>query len=123
MNHELVRKVSVIIGLLLARTNSPRLFADQKPIQVSEVDLRKAALRKVDPEYPAVARQIRLTGDVDLEISVDSTGAVDKVTILRGNTLLSGSSVQAIKKWRFSPFLVDGQPARATGTIKFNFQM
>ena len=99
----------------MARAGQPIVYADDKLLQVSETDLRKAALRKVDPDYPAVARQIRLTGEVQLQISVDASGVVEKVTVLRGNTLLSGSSVQAIKKWRFNPFVADGAPARAIG--------
>ena len=93
------------------------------PVHVTENELRGAARQKVEPDYPAVARQIRLIGDVELEITVDPTGAVQKVTVLRGNTLLSGSSVQAIKKWKFTPFQANGQPAPAVGPIKFSFQM
>lgn len=109
--------------LLVGGFNTPITRADDKVLQVKEQDLRTAATQKVDPEYPAVARQIRLTGDVELEISVDLEGVVDKVTVLRGNTLLSGSSMQAIRKWKFNPFRAEGQPVRAVGPIKFSFQM
>ena len=95
----------------------------EKILRVTESELRGAASQKIEPEYPAVARQIRLTGDVDLEVSIDNAGSVDKVTVLRGNTLLVGSSMQAIKRWKFTPFRVDGQAARAIGQIRFNFQM
>ena len=92
-------------------------------LRLSEKELRASATYKVDPEYPAVARQIRLTGDVELEISVDAVGAVETVKVLRGNTLLSGSSVQAAKRWKFKPFGQDGQGTRAVGPLVFNFQM
>ena len=95
----------------------------EKVLLVTEVDLRRAVIQKVEPEYPAVARQIRLTGDVELEISVDPTGSVDRVTVHSGDTLLSGSSVQAVRRWKFNPFRADGQTVRASGPIKFNFQM
>ncbi len=109
-----------MIGILWASRAAP---AQEKIIKVTESELRGAANQKIEPEYPAVARQIRLTGDVDLEVSIDNTGSVDKVTVLRGNTLLVGSSMQAIKRWKFVPFRVDGQIARAVGQIRFNFQM
>ncbi|MDQ2899561.1 MAG: energy transducer TonB [Acidobacteriota bacterium] len=94
-----------------------------KSLQVTEKDLRMAATYKVEPEYPAVARQIRLMGEVDLIVSVDPMGQVDKVVVLRGNTLLAGPSTQAVRKWKFNPFRADGQTARATGPVKFTFQM
>ena len=97
--------------------------SQEKTLKVTENELRSAASQKVEPEYPAVARQIRLTGGVDLEVSVDNTGSIDKVTVLSGNTLLVGPSMQAIKRWKFTPFRVDGQAARAVGQIRFNFQM
>jgi len=120
-----LRWLGVIVSLWIWLTVWPRPSrgADENVIQVSEQQLRKSANRKIEPEYPAVARQIRLTGEVELEITVDPQGTVDKVSVLRGNTLLTGSSVQAIKKWKFNPFRADGQPARAIGPIKFTFQM
>ena len=98
-------------------------FAQGKVLQVSENELRASATLRIEPEYPAVARQIRLTGDVELEVSIDTTGTVDKVTLLRGNTLLAGPSEQAIRKWKFTPFLASGQPVSVVGTIRFVFQI
>ena len=119
----------LIVLLIFSGVPRPSLGAQEKQekqekmMQVSEDDLRKAATVKIEPDYPAVARQIRLTGEVELEIGVDSSGAVERVDIRRGNTLLTGASVQAIRKWKFNPFRADGQPARAVGSIKFTFQM
>ena len=109
---------SVVLALLLAGAN-----AEDKPQTVTEKDLRAAATQTVEPEYPAVARQIRLTGEVELEIVVDQQGAVEKVKIVRGNTLLTGPSLQAIRKWKFKPFGTESEPSKAIGPIKFSFQM
>lgn len=98
-------------------------LGQEKVLQVSEQELRAAASHKIEPEYPAVARQIRLTGEVDLEISVDPSGSVEKATVTRGNTLLAGASVQAIRKWKFTPFRANGQPVHAEGMIRFTFRI
>ena len=100
-----------------------RIHAQPKSLTVTERELRAAAQQKVEPDYPAVARQIRLTGEVELEIIVDESGAVEKASVVRGNTLLTGPSLQAIRKWKFKPFGTDAEPSRASGTIKFSFQM
>ena len=81
-------------------------------------DLRLAAILKIEPDYPAVARQIRLTGSVELEILIDETGAVEKANVIRGNTLLTGPSLQAIRKWKFKPL-----GSKAAGPVRFSFQM
>ena len=109
---------SLVLALVLSGAN-----AEDKPQPVTEKDLRSAATQKVEPEYPAVARQIRLTGEVELEIVVDQLGSVEKVSVVRGNTLLTGPSLQAIRKWKFKPFGTDSEPSKATGPIKFSFQM
>ena len=97
--------------------------AEERVITVTESDLRTAALHRVEPDYPAVARQIRLTGSVELEIMVDAAGMVEKVSVVHGNTLLTGPSLQAIKKWKFKPFGNGTEAAKAAGPIRFTFQM
>lgn len=97
--------------------------SSEKVVAVTEGDLRAAAIQKVEPDYPAVARQIRLTGVVELEVVVDEGGTVAKANVVRGNTLLTGPSLQAIRKWKFKPFGTESEPARVSGPIKFVFQM
>ena len=99
------------------------LAAQDPTLRVKEADLRAAATHKVEPEYPAVARQIRLAGEVELEVTVSGAGAVEAVKVVQGNTLLAGSSVQAMRKWKFQPFREAGAPARVVGTVRFRFQL
>jgi TonB family protein len=120
-----VKGVGRVVLAVWAMTGTPTFTASGqgKVIQVSEQELRAAASRKIEPEYPAVARQIHLTGDVDIEVSIDASGTVESATVERGNTLLAGPSLQAIKKWKFSPFREGSQPVRAVGTIRFTFRI
>jgi protein TonB len=99
------------------------LLAQEPTLRVKEADLRAAATHKVEPDYPAIARQIRLVGDVELEVTVSGGGDVESVKVLQGNTLLVGSSVQAIRKWKFQPFREGGAPARAVGPVRFRFKL
>ena|SRR5450432_2594993 len=121
----MIRIRAMIVAFLLAGQGHLRVAgaAEERTITVSENDLRTAALQRVEPDYPAVARQIRLTGSVELEVLVDTGGVVEKVTVVRGNTLLTGPSLQAIKKWKFKPFGTGTEPAKAAGPIRFTFQM
>lgn len=120
-----MRSRILFLSLILLATahQSPLNSAEDKTLTVSEQELRAAATQTVEPEYPAVARQIRLTGTVELEILVDHGGGVEKAQVVRGNTLLCGPSIQAVRKWKFKPFTSGNEPAKAAGPIRFTFQM
>lgn len=85
--------------------------------------IRQAALFKQEPEYPAAARQFRLSGEVIVELTVGVDGKVENVAITKGFPILNDAVVRAVKKWSFSPYLVDGHPRRLKSTLSFNFQL
>jgi len=93
-------------------------------VRVAESEARRAVVKKVDPEYPAMARQIRLTGQVQVDVVIAPTGAVERVNILTGNALLSNSAVSALKKWKFAPFMgVGNKPSKAITSLTFDFRL
>jgi protein TonB len=73
--------------------------------------------------YPPAAKSIRATGVVKVEVTVDENGDVAEVQKTTGPSLLQNAAKEAIKKWRFRPFVRDGQPVRATGFVSFNFSL
>ena len=81
------------------------------------------ATKQVQPVYPPQARTMRTTGIVKVEFTVNETGDVAGVQKTSGPALLQGAAKDAIKKWKFKPFVRDGQPARATGYVSFNFAL
>jgi len=83
----------------------------------------KAATSKPQPEYPAVAKQLRITGSVEVEVSIDPTGAVDGIKVLTGNPALTGSLASTLKRWHFEPILQDGKPTRAVAVLSFSFKL
>jgi TonB family protein len=85
--------------------------------------LRQAALFHQEPEYPAAARQFRLSGEVVIELTVGVDGKVENVAITKGYPILNDAVVRAVKKWSFSPYMVDGHPRRLKSTLSFNFQL
>lgn len=98
--------------------------ADESAIRVSEADARKAALKKVEPEYPAMARQVRLSGRVQVDVIIDAAGNVEKVNVVRGNVLLSNSAASALKRWKFTPFTGAGnKPTKAIASLTFDFHL
>jgi protein TonB len=103
----------------VALAMTPALFAE---VRVPTGDALKAALTKPSPEYSAVARQMKVTGHVEVEATVGTDGAVEAVKVLTGNPLLTNSTVNAVKKWKFTPFMENGAPAKAVAVLSFDFK-
>jgi protein TonB len=80
-------------------------------------------IRRVQPPYPAIARQARIQGSVQVQIDISETGAVTNVTLLSGHPLLRDAALQAAKQWLFIPTELNGLPVRAIGLLTFNFTL
>jgi len=66
---------------------------------------------------------MRTTGTVTVEVTVDEEGNVADVQKATGPSLLQSAAKDAIRKWKFRPFVRDGQPTKATGFVSFNFTL
>jgi periplasmic protein TonB len=95
----------------------------QDTVHVTQADAIKAAREKVDPEYPAMAKQLHLEGAVQLEAHIGENGTVDDVKPLTGNAVLMKSAMMAVLKWKFTPFMADGKPVKAVADMSFRFKL
>lgn len=81
------------------------------------------AVEKRTPIYPPSARALRQTGIVRIEVLVDEEGKVTEIKSASGPPLLQNAAKDAVKGWKFKPFMRDGQPVKATGYLSFNFNL
>ncbi|MFZ1701623.1 MAG: TonB family protein [Pyrinomonadaceae bacterium] len=81
------------------------------------------AVRQTQPVYSPMARSMRARGLVTVALVVDENGDVAEVQNTTGPVVLQGAAKDAIMKWKFKPFVVDGQPVKAVGFVNFNFSM
>jgi protein TonB len=116
--HRLGTAISVAIIVFLITTGSLHAQTVKK---VSNQEAMNAAITKVQPAYPAVARQLNIEGVVQLEATINEEGVVDRVNIVSGNPVLTKPSVEALKKWKFKPFTENGKAVQATATFHFTF--
>jgi protein TonB len=79
-------------------------------------------VQRVNPVYPPLAAQARLTAIVILEAEVDTHGRVQAVRVLRGQPIFDDAAVVAVKQWRYQPLLLNGTPTAfiLTVTVVFN---
>jgi len=79
-------------------------------------------LRRVMPTYPVDAFPLRLQGSVVVLATVAPEGKVEEVKVVSGNAILARAAVEAVRQWRYHPFLLDGKPIRAQTQITLNFK-
>ena len=63
----------------------------------------RAVKTRVAPVYPEIAKRMRISGEVRLEVNVDSEGKVTDVKKVSGNNMLSAAAEDAVRKWKFAP--------------------
>jgi len=118
--HQQFRHVG--LALLLAFLVSS-LAAQDAPKKVSKTEGMNAVTTKVPPEYPAIAKQLKIEGSVELEAVVTEGGVVEKVNIVSGNPVLTRPASEAVKKWKFAPFTADGKTVKALVPVTMSFKM
>ena len=95
-----------------------------KAVRVGGLLKAPQLMKKVDPVYPDLARQARLGAFIILEATVDATGHVREVTVLRGAPLFDEAAQEAVRRWVYRPLLLNGVPTPfiLTVTLKFSIQ-
>jgi hypothetical protein len=81
-----MRTAAVALGCVFAVGGA--VWGQDAPLKVEEATAKQAALVKVVPEYPTIARQLKLGGQVGVEALIDLEGKVEKAQIVRGNPVL-----------------------------------
>jgi len=80
-------------------------------------------IHKVIPEYPDIARRNKLEGKVVLIANIDEGGNVGDIKVLSGSPILAAAARTAVKQWKYSPTVLDGEPIRVQATVEVNFRL
>lgn len=72
-------------------------------------------------DYPPKAERERLQGEVRVKVVISQAGDVEKVEVLNGDPILAEAAVDAVKKWKFKPFIRGGKAVKVSTEIPFNF--
>lgn len=102
------------------QAHQPRLQAPrtQVPAEVME----NLITHKIDPIYPDDARQAKVQGVVVLDTVIGADGSVVELHPVSGPDALAPAALDAVKWWRFQPYLVNGQPVPVETTIAVEFR-
>src|SRR3984893_14507134 len=80
-------------------------------------------VNKVQPLYPPLARQTRISGTVKLHAIIGKNGAVEQLQVVSGHPLLVQSALDAVRQWRYQPTLLNGDPVEVDTEIDVIFSL
>ncbi len=86
---------------------------------MSEGDL----VHKVVPAYPPLARTARIQGVVILQAMISKSGAIENLRLLSGHPMLAPAAIEAVRQWRYRPYILNGEPVEVETQITVNFSL
>jgi protein TonB len=78
-------------------------------------------VHRVQPDYPPLAKQVRVQGLVVLRAMISREGAIEDLQVLSGHPMLVKAAVEAVQQWRYRPYVLNGEPVEVETEVKVNF--
>jgi protein TonB len=107
----------------LMNTNTPDLPQPAQQLKVSQGVSQGLLVKRVEPVYPPLARQMLIQGAVELLANIGKDGNITKVKLLSGDPVLSGAAIDAVKKWKYKPYFLNDQPVEIQTQITVKFKL
>ena len=92
-------------------------------VRVSQGVMTGLITAKVPPEYPADAKQQRIQGVVWMKAIIDKEGNVANLQLVSGHPLLAPPAMEAVRQWKYRPYLLNGMPVEVETQIQVNFTL
>jgi protein TonB len=84
-------------------------------------DTSERVSRPVEPNYPLLAKQMKVQGAVVLQALIDKAGGIQDLRVISGPTILAAAAREAVKQWHFKPYYQNGNPVETEARITVNF--
>lgn len=92
-------------------------------VRIGGLVMQAKLMQQVQPEYPPLAREARIQGTVRLRAIISPEGSVQQLEVLSGHPLLVQSALEAARKWRYEPTLLNGVPITVETTVDTVFSL
>jgi periplasmic protein TonB len=93
-----------------------------RPLLVSHISEGNLT-RKVQPTYPALARSARIQGTVVLQAIISKQGTIENLTVVTGHPMLAPAAIEAVRQWRYRPYILNNEPVEVETQITVNFSL
>jgi len=121
-----------MIGLAAPGSSAPPLNLvgngnEPKPVlqtlHISQGVSQGLLIKKVQPVYPRNALTMHMEGAVELTATISKTGVITAVKVVSGEQLLTKAAVDAVKQWKYKPYLLNGEPVEIQTQVTINFKL
>jgi len=92
-------------------------------VRVSQGVVQGNAISQPKPLYPQMARMARVQGAVILQAVISKNGAIENLRVVSGHPMLQQSALDAVRQWRYRPYLLNGEPVEVETQITVNFSL
>jgi protein TonB len=100
----------------------PKVATPQK-VRVSQGVSEGLLLHKVTPNYPPLAKQARIQGSVQLQATIGKDGSILNLHVVSGHPMLTQAALDAVKQWKYKPYLLNGEAVEVETTVQVNFTL
>ncbi len=113
-----------VIGSVLSATPVavPKVATPQR-VRVSSGVSQGLLVRRVQPNYPPLARQARIQGVVLLQATISREGNIENLQLISGHPMLAPAAIEAVKQWKYRPYLLNGEPVEVETQVQVNFTL
>ena len=113
-----------VIGGIISSTPVavPKVATPQR-VRVSQGVSAGLLVRRVNPNYPPLARQARIQGQVVLRAVISKDGSIENLTLVSGHPMLAPAAIDAVKQWKYKPYLLNGEPVEVDTEVLVNFTL
>jgi protein TonB len=99
----------------------PAPVVSGRPAFRTSTMLQGSLIRRVEPVYPPLARAARIQGQVIVEAIIGKDGTMQHVQLVSGHPMLSGAAIEAVRQWRYRPYILNGEAIEVETQITVNF--
>jgi len=113
----------VIGGIINSTPIAVPKVATPQRVRVSQGVIQGNKVRDVRPNYPPLARQARIQGAVVLQAEISKDGSIENLRLISGHPMLAPAAIEAVKQWRYKPYLLNGEAVAVETQITVNFSL
>lgn len=112
-----------VAGVVRSEPGATPRVALPTRVRVSSGVSQGLIVSKVPPEYPEDARDARIQGTVILQVKIDKEGNVYSVELISGHPLLAPAAIEAVRQWKYRPYLLNGNAVEVETQVQVNFTL
>jgi protein TonB len=112
-----------VMGSIFGDAGPKVQAAAPKKINISAGVAIGNLISKSQPVYPPIAKAARVSGTVVLQATISKTGTIENLHVISGPAMLQEAALDAVKQWRYKPYLLNNEPVEVETTVNVIFSL